>query len=201
MCWRCANCFRPSEASWRIPTLLLFSGFGMAAGGWLAGLLYDHFGYYAPAFAAGIGANILNSLVVGDAGAARSAPSWRRSDARRRRRRGHAFGTILNICIAVHLARVGEQRLHRGDEGVMLLARSVHGSRSPAASMALRELMFFLDASSALERDRIRHRLTHGALQIVRPGIERSAMQEDRPRNIEVRASACGIYGNCARHR
>jgi predicted MFS family arabinose efflux permease len=37
----------------------------MALGGWLAGLLYDHFGYYAPAFAAGIGANLLNLLVVG----------------------------------------------------------------------------------------------------------------------------------------
>ena len=37
----------------------------MATGGWLAGLLYDHFGYYAPAFAAGIGANLLNLLVVG----------------------------------------------------------------------------------------------------------------------------------------
>jgi MFS family permease len=57
--------FPASEASWRIPTLLLCSGFGMAAGGWLAGLLYDHFGYYAPAFATGIGANILNLLVVG----------------------------------------------------------------------------------------------------------------------------------------
>ena len=57
--------FPASQASWRIPTLLLFSGLGMAAGGWLAGLLYDHFGYYAPAFAAGIGANILNLLVVG----------------------------------------------------------------------------------------------------------------------------------------
>jgi MFS family permease len=57
--------FPASEASWRIPTLLLFSGFGMAAGGWLAGLLYDHFGYYAPAFTAGIGANILNMLIVG----------------------------------------------------------------------------------------------------------------------------------------
>ena len=56
--------FPASEASWRIPTLLLFSGCGMALGGWLAGLLYDHFGYYAPAFAAGIGANILNLLVV-----------------------------------------------------------------------------------------------------------------------------------------
>ena len=29
------------------------------------GLLYDHYGYYAPAFAAGIGANILNLLVIG----------------------------------------------------------------------------------------------------------------------------------------
>ena len=48
-----------------IPTLLMFSGSGMATGGWLAGLLYDHFGYYAPAFAAGIGANLLNLLVVG----------------------------------------------------------------------------------------------------------------------------------------
>jgi MFS family permease len=57
--------FPASEASWRIPTLLLFSGGGMALGGWLAGFLYDHFGYYAPAFAAGIGANILNLLLVG----------------------------------------------------------------------------------------------------------------------------------------
>jgi MFS family permease len=57
--------FPASEASWRIPTLLLFSGFGMAAGGWIAGLLYDHFGYYAPAFAVGVGTNILNMLVIG----------------------------------------------------------------------------------------------------------------------------------------
>jgi MFS family permease len=56
--------FPGSEASWRIPTLLLFSGGGMGAGSWIAGLLYDHFGYYAPAFAFGIGANILNLLVV-----------------------------------------------------------------------------------------------------------------------------------------
>ncbi len=57
--------FPASEASWRIPTLLLFSGLGMASGGWLAGLLYDHFGYYAPAFATGIGTNIINLIVVG----------------------------------------------------------------------------------------------------------------------------------------
>ena len=57
--------FPAAQASWRIPMLLLFSGGGMALGGWLAGLLYDHFGYYAPAFATGIGANILNVLIVG----------------------------------------------------------------------------------------------------------------------------------------
>ena len=56
--------FPPSEASWRIPTLMLFTAGGMGAGGWIAGLLYDHFGYYAPAFAAGIAANLLNLLLV-----------------------------------------------------------------------------------------------------------------------------------------
>ena len=56
--------FPASEAAWRIPTFLLFSGSGMALGAWLAGLLYDHFGYYAPAFAFGIGANILNLLII-----------------------------------------------------------------------------------------------------------------------------------------
>jgi MFS family permease len=57
--------FPASQAYWRIPTLLMFTAFGMAAGGWLAGILYDYYGYYAPAFAAGIGANILNMLIVG----------------------------------------------------------------------------------------------------------------------------------------
>jgi len=56
--------FPPSQASWRIPTLLLFSGGGMGAGSWIAGLLYDHFGYYAPAFATGIAANVLNLLLI-----------------------------------------------------------------------------------------------------------------------------------------
>ncbi|MCK9916159.1 MFS transporter [Microbacteriaceae bacterium K1510] len=56
--------FPSTEASWRIPILLLFSGSGMAAGGWLAGLLYDHFGYYAPAFSVGIGTNLLNVVII-----------------------------------------------------------------------------------------------------------------------------------------
>ena len=57
--------FPASEASWRIPTVLLFSGLGMAAGGWLAGVVYDYAGFYAAAFAAGILFNVANLLIVG----------------------------------------------------------------------------------------------------------------------------------------
>jgi predicted MFS family arabinose efflux permease len=37
----------------------------MAAGGWLAGILYDHFGFYTAAFVTGIAFNLLNLAVVG----------------------------------------------------------------------------------------------------------------------------------------
>src|SRR6185295_14893767 len=57
--------FPASEAYWRIPALLLCSGSGMALGGWIAGALYDHFGTYAPAFAAGVAANAVNLAIVG----------------------------------------------------------------------------------------------------------------------------------------
>jgi MFS family permease len=57
--------FPVSESYWRMPTLLLCSGWGMAAGGWIAGIIYDHFGFYAPAFATGLGVNILNFIVIG----------------------------------------------------------------------------------------------------------------------------------------
>ncbi len=56
--------FPAGEASWRVPTLLMFSGSGMAAGAWMGGALYDGFGYYAPAFVAAIGANLLNLAIV-----------------------------------------------------------------------------------------------------------------------------------------
>ena len=56
--------FPVEEAYWRMPTLLLCSGWGMAAGGWLAGILYDHFGFYAPAFAAGLAVNLLNFAFI-----------------------------------------------------------------------------------------------------------------------------------------
>jgi MFS family permease len=56
--------FPVGEAYWRMPTLLLCSGWGMATGGWLAGVLYDYFGFYAPAFAAGVGVNVINFMIV-----------------------------------------------------------------------------------------------------------------------------------------
>jgi MFS family permease len=57
--------FPASEAYWRIPAFLLCSGTGMALGGSLAGVLYDSFGTYAVAFAAGVGANAVNLIIVG----------------------------------------------------------------------------------------------------------------------------------------
>jgi hypothetical protein len=46
--------FPAEEASWRIPTVMFPGALGMAAGGWLAGVINDGFGFYGPAFAAGI---------------------------------------------------------------------------------------------------------------------------------------------------
>ena len=57
--------FPSAEASWRVPTLLFVSMSGMAFGGWFAGALYDHFGFYAPAFAAGALFNVANLVVIG----------------------------------------------------------------------------------------------------------------------------------------
>ena len=56
--------FPAEEASWRIPTVMFPGALGMAAGGWLAGVMYDEFGFYAPAFAAGIGFNLLNMAAI-----------------------------------------------------------------------------------------------------------------------------------------
>ena len=57
--------FPSAEASWRVPTLLFVSMSGMAFGGWFAGALYDHFGFYAPAFAAGALFNVANLVIIG----------------------------------------------------------------------------------------------------------------------------------------
>jgi MFS family permease len=57
--------FPAAEASWRVPALLFTGMAGMAFGGWFAGALYDHFGFYAPAFAAGALFNLANLSIVG----------------------------------------------------------------------------------------------------------------------------------------
>jgi MFS family permease len=57
--------FPASEASWRIPTLLLISGGGMAFGGWIGGVLYDYFAFYGPAFATAVLFGMLNLTVLG----------------------------------------------------------------------------------------------------------------------------------------
>jgi MFS family permease len=57
--------FPAAEASWRIPIVLFPGALGMAVGGWMAGLIYDGWGYYAPAFAAGILFNLVNLALVG----------------------------------------------------------------------------------------------------------------------------------------
>lgn len=57
--------FPAAEASWRIPLTLFTAMGGMAVGSWFAGALYDHFGYYAPAFGTGVAFNVVNLLIVG----------------------------------------------------------------------------------------------------------------------------------------
>ena len=57
--------FPAREASWRVPTLLMFGMGGMATGSWLAGRLYDYFGFYMPAFASGLAFNLANFVILG----------------------------------------------------------------------------------------------------------------------------------------
>jgi MFS family permease len=57
--------FPASEASWRMPLTLFTAMSGMAFGSWFAGALYDHFGYYAPAFGIAVIFNLLNLTIVG----------------------------------------------------------------------------------------------------------------------------------------
>jgi MFS family permease len=72
--------FPPAEASWRMPLTLFTAMSGMAFGSWFAGLLYDHYGYYAPAFGLGVVFNLLNLCLIGflvlRTGGLRRAPAW-----------------------------------------------------------------------------------------------------------------------------
>jgi len=57
--------FPAKEAGWRVPVVMFAGLLGMAAGGWLAGAIYDHYGYYAPAFSVGVAFNLANLVIVG----------------------------------------------------------------------------------------------------------------------------------------
>lgn len=57
--------FPAAEAGWRIPVMMFGGLLGMAAGGWMGGLIYDSAGSYAPSFALGVLANIANIAVIG----------------------------------------------------------------------------------------------------------------------------------------
>ncbi|MDN3565837.1 MFS transporter [Paeniroseomonas aquatica] len=57
--------FPAREAAWRVPALLFLSLSGMAAGAWLAGVLYDAYGYYAIAWQVGIGCNLAALALLG----------------------------------------------------------------------------------------------------------------------------------------
>ena len=116
------------EAHWRVPFLLLFSGSGMATGGWLAGYLYDFYGYYMPAFATGVAFNIVNIIILCDAAGA--AAHLRDRDALR--------ASALARHAALH--RIGERLI--GDAAVRRpcgsRSRSIALSRSSSPATAVR---------------------------------------------------------------
>lgn len=56
--------FPSSEAAWRVPTFFFLGMSGMAFGSWLAGELYDQFGFYAPAFGVGVFFNLANLVII-----------------------------------------------------------------------------------------------------------------------------------------
>ena len=58
------DCYSAQESNWRVPTVMFAGLLGMASGGWGAGLLYDHFGSYLPAFSTGMAFNLLNLVVL-----------------------------------------------------------------------------------------------------------------------------------------
>ena len=55
--------FPASQAGWRIGLSIMFTIFGMAFGGWMAGALYDLTGAYVVSFLNGIAFNVLNLMI------------------------------------------------------------------------------------------------------------------------------------------
>jgi len=56
--------FPPAEAGARVGTVLMFTLFGMALGGWMSGKVFDLSGSYQAAFVNGIVWNLINLSVT-----------------------------------------------------------------------------------------------------------------------------------------
>jgi len=56
--------FPPAEAGQRVGAILMASIFGMAAGGWLSGVIFDFSGSYMAAFVNGVAWNVVNVVIV-----------------------------------------------------------------------------------------------------------------------------------------
>ena len=56
--------FSPKEVGIRIGIVLMATLFGMALGGWMSGVIFDHTGSYRVAFLNGLIWNIVNALIV-----------------------------------------------------------------------------------------------------------------------------------------
>ena len=56
--------FSPKEAGARTGAVIFATLIGMALGGWLAGLVFDHFGHYHPAFFMGFVVNLANIAIM-----------------------------------------------------------------------------------------------------------------------------------------
>ena len=57
--------FPPAEAAARVGTVMMFTLFGMALGGWMSGKVFDLTGSYHAAFVNGIAWNLLNLSIAG----------------------------------------------------------------------------------------------------------------------------------------
>ena len=58
--------YMPAEQAGRQTGIVIFSGtIGMAIGGWLGGFVFDLTGSYEPAFYIGVGANVVNLVIIG----------------------------------------------------------------------------------------------------------------------------------------
>ena len=56
--------FSPKEVGTRIGIVLMATLFGMALGGWMSGVIFDHTGSYRVAFLNGLIWNVVNVVIV-----------------------------------------------------------------------------------------------------------------------------------------